>query len=99
MKLYVCWATLDPSFYNHPCGKAHTALTDAGYDPEVVHARGWTKLGEKLNQSDGRKEVRERSGGNDEVPALITNSDQFIQGTREIIDWAKANPASAPSAA
>lgn len=95
MKLYVCWATADPSFYNHPCGKAHTALLDAGHEPEVVHARGWTKLPRALNNSDGRRQVRERSGGNDEVPALITDSDEFIQGTRKIIDWAKANPAGA----
>jgi hypothetical protein len=95
MKLFVCWSTSDPSFYHHHCGKAHTALTEAGYDPEIVHALGWTKLPQALNNTPGRREVRERSGGNDEVPALITDSDDFIQGTREIIAWAEANPAEA----
>lgn len=93
MKLYVCWTTADPSFYDHPCGKAHTALIEAGHSPEVAHARGWTKLPEALNNSTGRKEVRELSGGNDEVPALVTDSGEFIQGSREIVDWAEANPA------
>lgn len=98
MKLFVCWTAADTSFHHHPCGKAHTALTDAGYDPDVVHARGWTKLPRPLNNSSGRQEVRERSGGNDEVPALITDGDEFIQGSREIIEWAQANPAAGPAA-
>ncbi len=99
MKLYVCWTTLDTPLYPHHCGKAHTALAEAGYEPEIVHARGWTKLPQALNNSPGRQEVRERSGGNDEVPALVTDSDEFIQGTRKIIEWAKAHPAQAPSPA
>lgn len=98
MKLYVCWTAADLSFHSHPCGKAHTALVEAGYEPEVVHARGWTKLPTALNNSPGRKEVRARSGGNDEVPALITDADEFIQGTRKIIDWAQAHPAPVASA-
>jgi hypothetical protein len=96
MKLYVCWDTRPshPVIGRHPCGIAHKALVDAGYEPEVVHARGWTKLPDFLNNSRGRREVRELSGGNDEVPALVLDSGEFIQGTRRIIDWAKANPAS-----
>jgi hypothetical protein len=95
MKLYVCWDT-KVSYFGigpHPCGLAHKKLVEAGYEPEVIKARGWTKLPEFLNNSEGRRYVRERSGGNDEVPALVLDSGEFIQGTREIIDWAKANPA------
>ena len=37
MKLYVCWGDWKrPIFgHHHPCGEAHQALLDAGYDPEV----------------------------------------------------------------
>lgn len=95
MKLYVCWDTREthPLLGKHPCGIAHKELLDAGYDPEVVYARGWAKLPGIFNSSRGRKEVRELSGGNDEVPALVTDSGEFIQGTREIRAWAQANPA------
>lgn len=101
MKLYVCWDTRPshPVFGKHPCGIAHHKLVEAGYDPEVVHARGWAKLPQVFNNSSGRREVRELSGGNDEVPALVLDSGEFIQGTREIVDWAKANPAGAGGSA
>lgn len=95
MKLYVCWDTRPshPIFGSHPCGIAHKKLVDAGHDPEVVHARGWAKLPDVLNSTAGRREVRELSGGNDEVPALVLDDGTFIQGTREILDWAEAHPA------
>lgn len=95
MKLYVCWDTRAShlGIGGHHCGVAHKKLVEAGYEPEVIKARGWTKLPQFLNNSQGRREVRELSGGNDEVPALVLDSGEFIQGTREIIDWAKANPA------
>jgi hypothetical protein len=101
MKLYVCWNTRvsHPLLGGHPCGIAYKKLVDAGYEPEVIKARGWTKLPDFLNNSEGRREVRERSGGNDEVPALVLDSGEFIQGTREIVDWAKANPAKSAEAA
>lgn len=97
MKLYVCWDTRPkhPVIGKHPCGIAHVKLVEAGYDPEVIKARGWAALPDFLNNSQGRKDVRELSGGNDEVPALLTDAGEFIQGTREIVDWAKANPAPA----
>jgi hypothetical protein len=100
VKLYVCWDTRPshPLIGKHPCGIAHQALVEAGYEPEVVKAYGWTKLPEFLNATSGRREVRELSGGNDEVPALISYDGEFVQGTREIVAWAKANPAGGPAA-
>jgi len=100
MKLYVCWdkRATHPLIGKHPCGIAYEALVDAGHDPEVVKARGWAVLPEFLNNSSGRREVRELSGGNDEVPALVLDSGEFIQGTREIKDWARANLAGADPA-
>ncbi len=78
---------------------AHKAVTDAGYRPEVVKARGWAALPRFLNSSDGRQQVRELSGISDEVPALVLDSGELIHGSQEIIDWAAANPAAAAAAA
>jgi len=95
MKIYVCWDTRaeHPVLGEHVCGKAYEAVKAAGYDPEVTKARGWTKLPEFLNNSSGRREVRELTGGNDEVPVLVTDSGDVIQGSQKIIDWAAATPA------
>ncbi len=95
MKLYVCWdtRTKHPVFGDHPCGIAHHKLVEAGHDPEVVRSYGWAVLPDVLNSTSGRREVRRLSGGNDEVPALVLDDGTFIQGTSEIIAWAKANPA------
>ena len=101
MRLFVCWDTRThhPIFGDHPCGQAHEALINAGYEPEVVKARGWTVLPDALNNSAGRREVRKLSGGNDEVPAVVLDSGEFIQGSGEIIEWAAANPAASSAAA
>jgi hypothetical protein len=95
MKLYVCWGTfqtLRPG--GHPCANAHKALTEAGYDPEVIKVRGlgigpgfmhWT--------TDGRREVEEISGQR-VVPVLVTDSGEVINDSKRIAAWAQANPAS-----
>ncbi|MEA2330957.1 MAG: hypothetical protein QOH58_1095, partial [Thermoleophilaceae bacterium] len=34
MELYVCWGTFQtPRPGGHPCGNAHAALKEAGWDP------------------------------------------------------------------
>ena len=42
--------------------------------------------------TDGRREV-EGLTGQHAVPVLVTDSDEVIQDSRRIIDWAEANPA------
>jgi hypothetical protein len=94
MKLYVCWGTfqtLRPG--GHPCANAHKALTEAGYDPEVIKVRGlgigpgfmhWT--------TEGRKRVEEISGQK-VVPVLVTDTGEVVNDSKRIADWAEANPA------
>ncbi len=65
----------------------------------MVKARGWAALPRFLNNSEARQQVRELSGGNDEVPALVLDSGELIQGSGEIIDWAATNPAAVGAAA
>jgi hypothetical protein len=101
MKLYVCYGTFKfaPRPGGHPCGNAYHALTGAGYRPEVVKAYGWGILPDAFNQTKGRKEV-EQLTGNHWVPTLVTDDGTVVQGSHEIMDWAKANPAgSAPASA
>jgi hypothetical protein len=93
MKLYVCWGTFKtPRPGGHPCANAYDALKDAGHDPEVVKSYGFAPLPEMFNRTRGRREVQELTG-NRWVPALVLDDGAAIDGSREIIDWARANPA------
>jgi glutathione S-transferase-like protein len=100
VKLYVCYGTWKPGFpaNGHPCGAAHTALKDAGHNPEVKLAYGLGLLGPIANFTPGRREVK-RLTGNYWVPALVLDDDTVIQGSQKIAEWAEAHPAGAPSAA
>jgi hypothetical protein len=81
-----------PLIGDHACGQAREALLEAGHDPEVVRSYGWKALPDLLNQTPGRRAVRELTGRND-VPVLVLDDDEVVAGSREIIDWARANPA------
>ena len=93
MKLYVCWGTFgSPRPGGHPCRNAYEALREAGWEPDVEKTYGWGVLGNALNPTRGK--VRELTGQN-MVPVLVTDDGEVIQDSREIIAWAKANPAGA----
>lgn len=47
-----------------------------------------------VGRSDARREVRRLSPDDSEdVPALVTDSGEFIQGSEQIIAWAQRTPA------
>ncbi len=98
MKLYVCYGTFkfSPRPGGHPCGNAYHALRNAGHDPKVVRSYGWGMLPEALNQTKGRREVKELTG-NIWVPVLVADDGSVIEGSEKIVDWAKANPVSRPA--
>ena len=103
MKLYVCYGTWKPAPWRrggHPCGAAYHALKDAGYEPELTRVYGLALLPGVFNQTPGRREVK-RLTGNYWVPVLVADDGTVIQGSREIVEWAGANPAPAthPTAA
>jgi hypothetical protein len=94
MKLYVCHGTFPtPRPGGHPCRTAYEALGEAGYQPAVVKARGLGFLPKAFNKTRGRQEV-ERLTGNRMVPTLVLEDGSVIDGSREIVSWAEANPAS-----
>ncbi len=94
MKLFVCYGTwtVGKPVHAHPCGEAHVALRDAGYEPEVVRALGLGLLPAALNDLTPRREVK-RLTGQYWVPALLTDDDEAIHGSQRIIAWAQAHPA------
>src|SRR5918995_3733766 len=93
MKLYVCWGTFPtPRPGGHPCRNAHEALREAGWEPEVRKVYGLGLLGDALNPTRG--EIRELTGQN-QVPVLVTDDGEVIQDSRRIVEWARANPATA----
>lgn len=95
MKLYICWTTIQTPRppRGHPCHNAYRAVTDAGYDPEVIKVRG-LGIGPRFMHvmTDGRREVEELTGQR-EVPVLVTDGGEIIQDSRRIVEWAKAHPA------
>lgn len=95
MNLYVCWGTFPTPLLpgGHPCRIAHQALRNAGHDPHVIRAYGAAMLPDiPFNITPGRIHVK-RATGNSEVPLLETDDGEVIQGTRQIVAWAKKNPA------
>jgi glutathione S-transferase len=93
MELYVCYGVFGtPRPGGHPCRNAYVALREAGHDPRVVKSYGLGMLPKALNMTRGRQEV-ERLTGNRMVPTLVLDDGSVIDGSREIVSWAVANPA------
>jgi hypothetical protein len=98
MKIYVCYGTwtAGKALHAHPCGEAHRALVESGHKPEVILSYGLGILPGVVNDlTRGRREVKELTGSH-WVPVLVTDDDEVIQGSREIIEWARAHPAAEP---
>lgn len=96
MKLYVCYGTFaSAGVRKHPCGTAHQALVDAGYEPEVVRTYGFGPLPAFMQPL--RKPVRELTG-QQWVPALELDDGTGIAGSEEIVAWAEAHPAATAAA-
>ena len=88
MKLYVCWGTFHTK-RGHPCANAHEGLVAAGYEPEVVKTGGCYRTDPLF---PGRRVVK-RLTGNYKVPMLVLESGTIIDGSQNIIEWARANAA------
>jgi hypothetical protein len=95
VKLYVCYGTFStPRPGGHPCSNAHKALRKAGWDPQVIRSFGWGLLPDFMNNTRGRREVKELTGQS-WVPLLVTDDDEVVQSSERIVEWAEANPAGA----
>lgn len=103
MRLYVCWGTFPVPWprkghtwrpNGHPCKKAHDALKQAGYSPEVLKCYG---LGQVPDVTSGRKEVK-RLTGESWVPVLVLDDGEVIRDSKNIVAWARENPATGSQA-
>jgi len=78
------------------CANAYHALTEAGYQPEVIRSYGLGVLPAIFNNTAGRREVG-RLTGRRWVPVLVlvlvTDDGTVIKDSSEIVAWAKDNPA------
>lgn len=93
MKLYICYGLFkSPRPGGHPCANAHAALREAGHEPQVVKSYGLGILPGVFNMTKGRREVK-RLTGNYMVPTLVLDDGTVLDGSREIVAWARANPA------
>jgi hypothetical protein len=100
VKLYVCWGTFGtPRPGGHPCANAHRALRGAGYAPEVRRSFGSSALPDMpFNQTPGRRRAKKLTGSST-VPVLELDDGTAIAGSKEIVAWARANPATGGKAA
>ncbi len=73
----------------HPCKRAHDALREAGHSPKVVKAYGLASL---PDLTSGRKEVK-RLTGESLVPILVLDDGEVIKDSKNIVAWARGNPA------
>jgi hypothetical protein len=90
MKLYICWGTFpSPRPGGHPCRNAYQALKEQGHDPELVKSYS---SGALPAVTSGRKQVQELTGQK-WVPVLVLDDGEVIQDSKNIVSWAKQNPA------
>src|SRR6266480_2362460 len=99
MKLYVCYGTFTttPRPGGHPCGNAYKALREAGHDPKVVRSYGLGPLPGIFNRTRGRQDVKKLTGSY-MVPVLVTDDDEVVSDSKQIVEWARAHPAGAAAA-
>jgi hypothetical protein len=92
VKLYVCWGTFrSPRPGGHPCGNAYRALKEAGHEPEVIKSYGLGLLPDLMNNTSGRRKIRELTG-QPWAPMLVTDDGKAIADSKKIIEWAQAHP-------
>jgi len=87
VRLYVCYGTFGSG--GHPCAKAHDALREAGYEPEVERVYGGYFSNPVF---PGRRKVKELSGSYN-VPTLVLDDGTVVDESQRIVDWAASNPA------
>jgi hypothetical protein len=90
--LYTCGQRDKHASLGHACGRAATALDDAGYEYEIKEMPGyrmapWT-WGERRS---GRGEVKELTG-DIKVPVLLLDEGGTVAGSGKIVEWAKSHP-------
>lgn len=87
MELHVCWGTFGTA-ETHPCAAAHEALVTAGHVPKVVRTGGCYRTDPLFP----RRRAIKRVTGNYKVPTLILDDGTVVDGSEQIVAWARAHP-------
>jgi glutathione S-transferase len=93
MLLYTCPAGThgaDAPLIKHPCGIAAKALNEAGHTYEHKTVGGFKNI--PFSRRGKRAEIVALTGQED-VPVLLLDDGQTVQGSSAIIAWAAANSA------
>lgn len=94
MLLYTCAAGkigATTPIIKHPCGLAAKALSDAGHRFDLEKVKGFKNV--PFTTPKGARDHIVELTGQPYVPVLVLDDGTAIAGEREIVDWAKANPA------
>jgi glutathione S-transferase len=97
MVLYTCPARTHGADYplvKHPCGVAAKALDGAGYSYDVKVVGGFKNV--PFSRRGKRAEIAALTGQED-VPVLLLEDGETVQGSGAIVAWAAAHPASSPA--
>jgi hypothetical protein len=101
MKLYVCWGTFPVPWPRrgaswrpgaHPCKKAHDALKNAGYSPDLIRSYGFAFLPDLTR---ARRDVK-RLTGKSYVPVLVLDDGELVVGSENIVAWARDDRRNSP---
>lgn len=90
MLLYTC-AGGRHGASTHPCGLAAKALDDAGYTFELRTVKGFKNI--PFSTPKGARDEIEEISGQRLVPVLVLDDGGVVSGSKEIVAWARANPA------
>src|SRR3712207_8509047 len=72
----------------HPCGNAHTALREAGHDPEVIKSYGLGVLPDfPFNRTPGRQAAKKLTGST-MVPVLVDRKSTRLNSSHANISYA-----------
>jgi glutathione S-transferase len=93
--LYTCGEGTRPRSFGglirHACGRAATALDEAGHTYDTKIVAGYTSSPRTwLSRTRDRAEVKALSGATS-VPILILDDGKVIAGSRQIARWAVEN--------
>ena len=86
VELHVCYGTFGTP-EKHPCKRAHQALSDAGYEPQVVRTGGCYGT----DPLWPRRRAVKRATGTYQVPTLFLDDGTTVDGSENIVAWAEAN--------
>lgn len=99
MVLYTCPARTHGADYpliQHPCGVAAKALDTAGHSYELKVVGGFKNV--PFSRRGKRAEILALTGQED-VPVLLLEDGETVQGSGAIVAWAAAHPASSQAPA